>query len=448
MRMAQKKQVENFIKLLEQAHKEIKRLIENKEFLAARELLGQCQEGALNLGNLIEKTEGEGAVPIPLIEEYCEIVYQFYEAIEQNQEIHVEKFYKTLNKNWIRITNSVKNDIKVRKEVVFLPYKASMWDALESVWLAAKEDPDCDSYVIPIPYYDRNPDGSFREMHYEGDLYPDYVPITQYKTYNFAERQPDVIFIHNPYDDCNYVTSVHPFFYSKNLKQFTDKLIYIPYFTLNEVDPQRTEQVEKIQHFILTPGVFYADRVIVQSENMRQVYIQVLTKEFGRKTHEIWQDKILGLGSPKYDKVLRVKKTELEIPEEWQRIIQKSDGTQKKIILYNTSVSAILQHGDRMLEKIKSVLQIFQNHMDDIALLWRPHPLIKATIASMRPNLWNEYEKLVQQYLAGGWGIYDDSPDLDRALVLSDAYYGDGSSLVRLYQKLGKPIMLQNVECL
>ena len=448
MRMAQKKQVENFIKLLEQAHKEIKRLIENKEFWAARELLGQCQEGALNLGNLIEKTEGDGAVSISLIEEYCEILYQLYETIEQNQEIHVDKLYKTLNKNWIRIINSVKNDIRVRKEVVFLPYKASMWDALESVWLAAKEEPDCDAYVVPIPYYDKNPDGSFREMHYEGDLYPDYVPIIQYKAYNFAERQPDVIFIHNPYDECNYVTSVHPFFYSKNLKRFTDKLVYIPYFTLNEVDPQRTEQVEKIEHFILTPGVFYADRVIVQSENMRQVYIQVLTKKFGRKTHEIWQDKILGLGSPKYDKILRVKKAELKIPEEWQRIIQRPDGTQKKIILYNTSVSAILQHGDRMLEKIKNVLQTFQNHMDEIALLWRPHPLIKATITSMRPNLWNEYEKIVQQYLADNWGIYDDSPDLDRALVLSDAYYGDGSSLVRLYQKLGKPIMLQNVECL
>ena len=38
--------------------------------------------------------------------------------------------------------------MKVRKEVVFLPYKASMWDSLESVWKAAEEDPDCVAYVF------------------------------------------------------------------------------------------------------------------------------------------------------------------------------------------------------------------------------------------------------------------------------------------------------------
>ena len=58
------------------------------------------------------------------------------------------------------IKNSILYDINdSKKEVVFLPYKASMWDSLESVWKAADEDPECDAYVIPIPYYDKNPDG-------------------------------------------------------------------------------------------------------------------------------------------------------------------------------------------------------------------------------------------------------------------------------------------------
>ena len=66
----------------------------------------------------------------------------------------------------------------MRIEAVFLPYKASMWDSLESVWKAADEDPDCDAYVIPIPYFDRNPDGSFGPMHDERLDYPDNVPVT------------------------------------------------------------------------------------------------------------------------------------------------------------------------------------------------------------------------------------------------------------------------------
>ena len=43
-------------------------------------------------------------------------------------------------------------------------------------------------------------------------------------------------------------------------------------------------------------------------------------------------------------------------------------------------------------------------------------------------------------------GFYDDTADLDRAIEISDAYYGDGSSVVQLYQQTGKPIMMQDVE--
>ena len=81
-----------------------------------------------------------------------------------------------------------------------------------------------------------------------------------------------------------------------------------------------------------------------------------------------------------------------------------------------------------------------------MAILWRPHPLIKATVESMRPQLWIEYDKLVRKYREEGWGIYDDSSDIDRAIALSDAYYGDGSSVVQMYQQTGKPIMMQNVD--
>lgn len=112
-----------------------------------------------------------------------------------------------------------------------------MWDSLESVWKKYDADPEWDARVIPIPYYDKNPDGTFSEFHYEGNDYPDYVPITFYKNCDLEGNHPDEIYIHNPYDDANYVTSIEPYFYSKNIKNYTDKLIYIPYFVLREPDP-------------------------------------------------------------------------------------------------------------------------------------------------------------------------------------------------------------------
>ena len=101
-----------------------------------------------------------------------------------------------------------------------------------------------------------------------------------------------------------------------------------------------------------------------------------------------------------------------------------------------------------MLVKMRDVFHVFREQADEVALLWRPHPLIKATIDSMRPELRKEYEKIVEEYRTQGWGIYDDTADIDRAIALCDGYYGDWSSLVRLCQEARKPVMVQNVEVL
>jgi len=482
MRKTQKKQAEDFVELLGQAHEEIKKAVEKENIQTALSLLADCQDGAISLGELIEKTEGESAVTIPLLEEYCELLFRIHtdlcredgdgQTSEAKQEcaggreaegksrkatvnqrkqieanaVRADGIFDTLSQSIVKIGNSIKKEIKIRREAVFLPYKASMWDSLESVWKAADEDPECDAYVIPIPYYDRMPDGSLGEMHYEADQYPSYVPVVQYDEYDFEKRRPDMIFIHNPYDECNYVTSVMPFFYSKNLKQFTEQLIYIPYFILGEIKADDREALKDMDKFCLLPGVLNADKVIVQSEEMRQVYITVLTEKSGEKTREYWENKILGLGSPKVDKVLETRKEDLDIPEEWLKVIRKPDGSWKKIIFYNTSVSALLQHSEKMLAKIQDVFRVFRENQEEAALLWRPHPLIKATIEAMRPRLWEAYRQLVEDYRAEGFGIYDDTPDMDRAVIVSDAYYGDWSSIVHLYQKTGKPVMIQDVE--
>jgi hypothetical protein len=65
----------------------------------------------------------------------------------------------------------------------------------------------------------------------------------------------------------------------------------------------------------------------------------------------------------------------------------------------------------------------------------------------MRPELAGEYRSIVAGYKREGWGIYDDSPDLRRAIAMSDAYYGDMSSVAALFKKCGKDILIQNVSC-
>ncbi len=447
MRKNVKESLIDIIPTILDAHEIALKYAKSGEIDLVMSVFTECQDAMVKIGEVIEENEGENHKTIEFLQSYCDELYEVSLVIAENGEPNFNKLFKKIALKLKDVLYSIKNDIKVKQEIVFMPYKASMWDALESVWKAADEDPDCDAYVVPIPYYDRKNDFSFGEMHYEGEEFPDYVPITHYNAYNLETRRPDVIYIHNPYDECNYVTSVDQRFYSSKLKEYTDCLVYIPYFVLGEPDnADNPDEIEYIGHFANTPGVINAHKVILQSEIVKEIYIKALLGGYGDtpKVREYLDAKILGIGSPKFDEVCNTKKEGIKIPDEWLRIIKKDDGSRKKIVLYNTSVKPLLEHSEKMISKIENVLKTFYENRDEVALLWRPHPLIKATIESMRPELWNDYKKIVNKYIDEGWGIYDDTPDLDRAIALSDAYYGDPSSVVQLCQNAGIPAMIQN----
>lgn len=416
MRKAEKRQIWDFVKLLGEAHMEIRGSLEKGTIEKALALLQQCQQMTIQLGTLIENLEGKDTVTVHILEEYCEALYHLYGEIAEGRS-STAKIYKKLRSQSIRIENSVKSDIPIRREAVFLPYKASMWDSLESVWKAAREDENCDTYVIPIPYYDKNPDGSLREMHYEGKQYPSYVDVVDYESYDFAKHRPDMVFIHNPYDDCNYVTCVHPFFFSENLKKYTEQLIYIPYFASGGAGAVSYRNL---------PVCYYADYIVIQSE------------QYSRYFEKAFREKLLPLGTPKFDRILNYCLEEDMIPADWR---EKLTG---KVFFYNTSIAGILRYGE---QAVKKMIYVFENFKDaEVALIWRPHPLLEASILSMRPALYPFYELAKKKFSELPHGILDLTPDVDLAVKLSDAYIGEKtSSVVHLFGVSGKPVFLTNM---
>lgn len=117
------------------------------------------------------------------------------------------------------IEHKIETKIPVDKiKIVFMPYKADMWTSLESIWYAAEADENYEVKVVPIPYYDIA-DMKNIHMKYDGDRFPPYVRITSYKEYAMEEEHPEMIFIHNPYDECNNLTRVPAYYYSSNLKK-------------------------------------------------------------------------------------------------------------------------------------------------------------------------------------------------------------------------------------
>jgi hypothetical protein len=405
-----------------QQQQQILELLDTLREAQSAGLYADAQEGALAVGAFIESVAGEGTHTVKLLEEYCELLYGASMGKVGG---------KALRKHLIKLENSVRDELAPdRIEVVFVSYNASMSDSILSIYAAAKADPACDAVWLPVPYFEKNRDGSFGTMHYEGaECYGD-TDCADWREYDIEARRPDAIFTFNPYDASNLVTSVHPDFYCERLRGLTDLLVYVPYFVTADADGFP-------EHFCTVAGCVYAHKVIVQSEEIRDTYIRVFKKTYGSKLGKP-EDKFVALGSPKFDAVLRAKRENCELPDAWRKLIGG-----RKVIFYNTSVGTILTGGAQYLKKLRHVLDVFRER-DDAILWWRPHPLSEATYDSMRPELADEYRRIVAGYKRVGFGIYDDTADLHRAIAWTDAYYGDASSVVRLYKETGKPAMKQN----
>ncbi|MBQ3773376.1 MAG: hypothetical protein II833_03205, partial [Pseudobutyrivibrio sp.] len=217
MRKYRFKQVEKYIELFRKLNEGVYLALskDGAGMDKALEYLEICQQKAIDLGEYIEAEEGEGHPTVKELEDLCEVLFQVHEELQSERGLSADSAMGRVDHSINLIEKSAKSDIKIERLWVFLPYKAAMWDSMESIWQAANADETCTALVIPIPYCDKNPDGSFAREHYEADLFPEGIPITKYDEFDFGQEHPDVIFFHNPYDKYNYVTSVHPFFYSE-----------------------------------------------------------------------------------------------------------------------------------------------------------------------------------------------------------------------------------------
>lgn len=428
--------------LLDQCYNACVQNFSEKSVTIVLDTLVTCQDAAYVIGNNLERHWGEETPVVSQIGSLCESLYICHEKILEG----------TISKqDWLYVQDEIKTietqlelDLSDKIEMVFLPYKASMWDSLESVWKAACASEECEAYVVPIPYFDKTKEGKFGQEHYEIDQYPDNIPTINYEEYNMEERCPDIVFIHNPYDGYNRVTTIHPNYYVKELKQYVGKVVYIPYYVSNEFNPSDLIVQRTKEPFIMTPGVIFSDYTIVQSENMKRLYINVLEKKCPDSVAPNWEKRILGLGSPKVDRVLQTRRDDNRLPKEWKEKIYGLNGKRKRVVFYNTSLADLL-NCDNMLDKIEDTLQFFEKQ-EDVVLWWRPHPLYEETLESILPMLVERYHAIIKKYKDNKIGIFDTGMDLDWAIAETDAYYGDGSSVSILFKYANKPVMYQDAK--
>lgn len=417
MRKYIKKQLVEIANTLINAERVLRKLILKKDNESINMLLKDMQAAAIEMGETIDQYQ-EGEEAVHLLEDVCEILWDISQK-QMNEKNTLCNSYGKKMQLFYRKLMEFPEEI----EIVFMPYKASMWTSLESIWEAANQDEACHATVMPIPYFDLDANGNRVKLNYEGNLFPDEVPITNYADVDLKRLHPEVIYIHNPYDGYNNLTQVPEVFYAKQLKDNTECLVYSPY-------SMESRTSDSGLHQLFLPGYQYADKIVVQNRKMG-----VLCRKAG-----IPEEKLLIYGSPKLDAINKLKKT--DTVWKWDK---GSELQNKKIILLNIHLSYLTKANEKLyelhLKVINKVIDLVEND-DELALIVRPHPLIKTWIAKTYPQRLDEYLQIEKRIECSPKCVKDDTGSYQEAFALSAAMISTFSSLITEYMATYKPILI------
>jgi len=141
------------------------------------------------------------------------------------------------------------------------------------------------------------------------------------------------------------------------------------------------------------------------------------------------------------------------LPSEWINKIYHIKNTneiisRKMVILYSATVEEIMFHSQDAIDKLRRVIDTFSKNPDAL-LWWFPTMAINEignAVEGFIPETLAGYKALVEEFINSNVGIYDESGNITRAILMSDAYYGDEGMIYQIYKRTGKKIMQQKYE--
>ena len=377
---------------------------------------GKLQQLAIDLGTYMEAVKGEGYDIVKLLERYCEALYE----LSVKPAAEAEQAPDTL-------LNEATGKIRARKEILFLPFKGEYWKAFEAEYRKWAADPDADVYVVPIPYYYKDYLGQLYDMQYDLSAYPADLPLIHHDEFDPALHHPDVIYIQNPYDQWNEIISVPPAFFSDKLLAYTDRLIYIPWFRTYDFSREDGPQYFNMKYYCNMPGVINADEVILQSQMIKDVYIEKLCEFAGEGTREIWE-----------------KKLRVADPESQGEAGKEAD---EKILLYYQDFSDILLYADKSVERLQAAVERFKGQKEYEKLIILRSTLVDDMLGKLEPGLYGRYTEALASVAGGKIELRSEkTADLSALVEECSAFCGDAGRIAHMFDDAGKPVEIQERE--
>lgn len=272
----------------------------------------------------------------------------------------------------------------------FLPYKRSMWNSMASVYEECRKA-GAVAYILPLPYY-LMPD---KQIVNEQDLFSEEgtLDISMIQKISF-----DYLVIHYPYDGNNKVTSMLPEYYTAQLRNY-GKVIFIPYSCTPGIFTR------------LHSGLANIDYAFLCSEAECDAFIA----EWAERGVD-FSGRVFGYGSPKMD------------------AIQKCSCGSATLV-----INSLGPYLAAPFIKIQAYQRVITDEIDrGRNVIFRPHPLLRQTIKSMRPDTEEAYNDFVEWCNTQKNVIYDETEDLEHALEQADYLVSDTSSVLEMWQSTGR----------
>lgn len=467
--------------------------------------LADIQDNVIQFGGLIESVKGEGTGTVSQLEKFCEKLFMFSQAISGNDEVSVDNadaYLESIKSSFdalqdciTDILSNIDTEIINRRIVMFFPVKAKYWNSLKPIYEKEIRDSNTDVFVVPLPYYYKEYDGSFKsEAQYEGneienliceeidkidairdcqesekksdyDNFQTSVNILHYDNCNLSLICPDVIYINNPYDEFNMSSSVPQYYYAKNLKKYTEQLVYVPFFKSMEFEKSNYPCWYNMQYYCTVPGVVIADEVWVQSEGIRARYIEKLDEWSDKSvnsesdqnesneegyTSEIkdskWSSKIKVITDiyPEYFDVPPA------VPNGLKTFYEDAKNNHKKIMVFYINAGTIVEYEDAYFEKMNRCLGTFKESKDKISIIMTADFGIIELLSKHRVELFGKWQQFVDEFKSAEIGIYANDviskEEMSMLVGISDAYYGNPSVVCKDFELAKKPVMIQAVE--
>ena len=447
------------------------------------DVLAQCQELAVSVGERIETYDIDGEEKVMLLESYCDRVYQLYLAVTEGGEIEVPEDLREYENRIAGFAESIRE----RKEIVLLCYRAEDWRSLHTIYEGLAEREDVLLTVIRVPYYKVGYDGSVNSdsMVIETTGYPDGIVFTEYDQYDFENRHPDVIVFQNPYDEYHCDVCIHPFYLAKNLHQYTDRLVLLPPFVTRE--PGTIAKLRTTMGmYLCNPGAMYADTILAQTEESRDTYIEILEEfidkelsigsgesepdsEEGISTgkHKDIMDlskKVIATGSPVYDwqsrkrvllhdatdDVYYEKSGEITTPTIFDEVydvpraalekLRNPEGGFKKILAFFVSGSMVFEHGKQAVEKMRQAFELLAEK-EGILIWWYMDPNAREILKRYAKDAWVAFRELRDEFEKKAIGVLDETWNDTTIRGVADMIYADAGKLLNDIRESGRPAL-------